>query len=183
MVHSVSMACREYFGGFHDLSTCRNNDAYKNILGVLKVVSYSTLVVPLFFCLLYGIASLISRVTATSSESQSAEEKKVSSTGQRALGQQSIEQQLEELFKSRTKAQKLFTIDGHKVGVSYRPEGEPLALGGITVGDKVALLSDKDIPEEISNRICAKMPSGCTQSTVCLGSINGRSIFSFLSLD
>lgn len=185
MASSVSSACKGYFGGFRDLSTFSNNDACKNILGIFKVISYFTIVIPLFFGLVYGVSSLIGRVTVTSSENQSDGDQRVSSASRRALGQQTVEQQLEELFRSTTKAQKLFTIEGSKVGVIYNPGGESLRAGFLTVSDPVVLVSNKSksIPEEVSNRITAKMPPGATHSTVCFGNINGRSTFAVLGFE
>lgn len=177
MANSISAACENYFTGFNDISTFNENDSYKNILGVLKVVSYFTIVIPLLLGLIYGASSLIGRVTTI--ENPSSNDQRVSSFGQRALGQ-NIDEQLDQLFTSSRKTQRLFTIGESRVGVIFNPNGESLRVGFITVRDPVVLISNTDIPEAVSLRITAKIPAGCSHSTLCLGSINGQSIFTVL---
>lgn len=96
---------------------------------------------------------------------------------------QNLDEQLEELFSSADKAQKLFTIDGSKVGVIFNPSGASLEIGYMTVEDSVVFVSNKAIPENVSSQIMAKIPAGYTHSTVCIGSLNGRSIFEVLGFE
>lgn len=176
MVNSVSRACKSYLEGFQDLSTFNTNSSVKNTLGILKVVSYFTIGTLLFLGIIYGVSSLIGRVTLGDKNH------KTSSFGLKRFGQ-TIEEQLEQLFRSSGKTQKLFSIDGTKVGVIFNPGKKSLEIGFMTVTDPVVLISDKAIPKEIANRITGKIPANCTYSTVSLGSINGRSIFTFLGFE
>jgi hypothetical protein len=180
MANSVSLACRNYFEGFHDVSTFNENDSCKNILGILKIVSYFTVVVPLFFGLVYGVSSLIGRVTAT--VNPSSEDQRMSSVSRRTFGQ-SVEEQLESMFTSSSKTQKIFIIDGSKVAVVFNPNGEALNVGFMTVNDPVVLVSDKAIPDPVAQRITAKIPSSLTHSTLCIGRINGLTPFQALGLE
>jgi len=180
MAHSVSLACRNYFEGFHDISTFNENDACKKFLGILKIVSYFTVVIPLFLGLVYGVSSLIGRVTAT--ENPSSEDQRMSSVSRRTFGQ-SVEEQLESMFTSSSKTQKIFTIDGNKVGVVFNPNGEALRVGFMTVSDPVVLVSDKTIPDPVTQRITAKIPPNLTHSTLCIGMINGLTPFQTLGLE
>lgn len=176
MASSVSFVCQKYFEGFHDVSTFNANDTCKNLFGILKVISYFTLIIPFIFGVVYGVSSLIGRVSVQ--DHLSSEDERTASIAQRTL--LGVEEQLEQLFRSQSKDQKIFTIDGSKVGVIFNPDGESLRAGFMTVRDKVVFISDKAIPQEVSNRIAAKIPAGCNHSTVCIGSINGQSIFDAL---
>lgn len=109
-------------------------------------------------------------------------DEKMSSVGQR-VPEQSIEEQLEQFFISTTKTQKLFMIDGSKVGIVFDPSGEPIKVGYTTVGDRVALVSDKTIPQQVVQKIKAKIPPHCTYSIVCIGRINGMPFLQFLGLE
>ena len=177
MGNSISLTCKSYFEGFQDLSTFNSNETSKNVLGMLKVASYFTIVAPLIFGIVYAASSLIDRVGLI--DTVSSQCKKIISIFQKTFNP-TIEEQLEQFFKSSSKTQKLFTIDGNKVGVFYNPEGEALTLGVITTCDPVVLVSDKTIPENVSKQIIAKIPKGSSYSTLCLGSINGRSTFEVL---
>lgn len=55
--------CKNYFNGFEEASNFRKNDSTTNVLAVLKVLSYFTVVIPLGFAIAYGAASLIGRVS------------------------------------------------------------------------------------------------------------------------
>lgn len=61
----VSTVCKDYFGGFRDLSAFKKNNSCNNLLGICKIVSYFTVVAPLLFGVLYGIDSLIGRIRHT----------------------------------------------------------------------------------------------------------------------
>lgn len=178
MISSVSLACKNYFEGFQDLSTFNTNNSSKNAIGVLKVVSYFTLVIPLFVGLIYGVSSLVGRVTVE--DNQSPENLKTSAICRKILG---VEEQLEQFFKSTTKNQKLFTIDGTKIGIIFNPGGESLKLGFMTVTDPVVLVSEISIPEEVSSKIIKQIPQNCSHSTMSMGSINGQSTFVALGFE
>ncbi len=180
MAARISLACENYFAGFRDLSNFNNNDCCTNILGVLKVVSYFTLVVPLFFGLVYCISSLAGRVTIPTT--LSSQDERVSSASQRTFGQ-SVEEQLETMFSSSVKTQHLFTIDGSKIGIIFNPTGEALRVGFMTVTDPVVLVSDRAIPDPIAQRITAKIPANRTHSTLSIGRINGRTPFQALGFE
>jgi hypothetical protein len=96
---------------------------------------------------------------------------------------QSIDEQLEQFFASVTKVQKLFMINGSKVGIFFDPSGKPIKVGYTTVRDKVALASDDLIPQQVTQKIKAKLPSGCTYSMVIIEKINGIPFFQFLGLE
>src|ERR1041385_2316238 len=162
---NVSQVCQSYFEGFQDVSTCTENSATKNFLGILKIISYLTLIVPLCFGVVYAISSLIGRVSQ--SDSSNPQDEQIGDIRRNVLGK-GIGEQLEDLFKSSKKIQKLFTIDGYKVGVIFNPNGEALKVGFMTVKDGVVLVSDKSLPEEVSNTVVNKIPSTYTHSTLSL---------------
>lgn len=85
MTRMVSLACADYFSGLQDLSTFNANNSTKNALGILKVASYFTILIPFFVGLIYGISSLIGRVSV--SNSQSPYSQKTSSVGRQVFGQ------------------------------------------------------------------------------------------------
>lgn len=58
----VSDVCKIYFNGFHDISNYKNNNNKTNILAVLKIFSYFTVLMPLGFAAAYGAAYLCGRV-------------------------------------------------------------------------------------------------------------------------
>jgi hypothetical protein len=101
----------------------------------------------------------------------------------RQAPEQGSEEQLEHFFTSATKIQKLFMIDGSKVGIFFDPSGESIKVGYMTVGDKVALASDRPIPQQVIEKIKIKLPSGCTYSTVIIGKINGIPFFQYVGLE
>lgn len=180
MATSISLACRDYFQGFQDLATFKENDSYKNLAGILKIASYFTLVVPLFFGVVYGVSSLIGRITL--GDPQSSENQRISSVGQKKLGL-TMEEQLAQMFKSPIPSKKLFTIGDTKVGVIFNPNRDSIRIGFISVMDHIALVSNKSIPDEIMERISSQIPAGYTHSTLCLGSYNGGSIFTAVGLE
>jgi hypothetical protein len=130
--------------------------------------------------LIYGVSSLVGRVSI--GDSRSSENQKTTSASRKVFGQ-TVEEQLEQLFKSSKKTQKLFIIDEMKVGIIFNPGGESLKVGFMTVGDPVVLVSERSIPEEVASRITRYIPQNCTHSTLSFGSINGRSTFSVLGFE
>ncbi len=94
-----------------------------------------------------------------------------------------VEEQLDRLFASKTKTQKLFTIDGSKVGIGFNPHGESLKAGGLTVQDGVVLVSDRAIPEQVEQRINVKIPSPYTYSVISMKSLNGQPLFQALGFE
>jgi hypothetical protein len=91
----------------------------------------------------------------------------------------SLEEALTQFFSSSTKTQKLFTIDGSKVGIIFNPGGKAITTGSMQIGDPIALISDKPIPKEVKAFIDAKKPENCTYSTLTFGSVNGQSTFAY----
>jgi hypothetical protein len=59
--------CTNYFHGFQDIAHCQRNDAKTNVLAMLKIVSYITIVIPLFFAALFTAASLCGRANKVES--------------------------------------------------------------------------------------------------------------------
>lgn len=58
----ISQVCKNYFDGFSDAYNYKKNDVKTNVLSVLRIFSYFTVVIPLCFATLYGIASLYGRI-------------------------------------------------------------------------------------------------------------------------
>ncbi|KAF3361900.1 hypothetical protein PHSC3_001554 [Chlamydiales bacterium STE3] len=54
--------CKKYFNGFQQVSDLRKNDNTTNVLAVLKILSYFTVIIPLGFAAAYGVASLSGRI-------------------------------------------------------------------------------------------------------------------------
>ena len=177
MASSVTQFCKNYFQGFHDIYTFNKNDSYKNILGILKIVSYCTIVIPLFFGAVYLASSLIGRVTLKTN--LSSEDQKVSSITQKTLVQ-STEQKLDKFFKSPKKIQEIFYINGTKVGIIFNPQGKALE-GSFSIIDHIALCSESAISEDVKKQIDAKKPSNCTYSTLEMKTfINGQPLLQAL---
>lgn len=65
VVMSAVVICRSYFSGFQEASNLRSNNCRTNVLAVLKIISYSTVIVPLTFAAVYGVASLCGRAKQT----------------------------------------------------------------------------------------------------------------------
>ena len=59
----LSDVCKNYFSGFQEVSNFGKNDKKTNVLAVLKILSYFTVVIPLGFAAVYGAASLCGRVS------------------------------------------------------------------------------------------------------------------------
>ncbi|CUI17423.1 hypothetical protein PNK_1816 [Candidatus Protochlamydia naegleriophila] len=59
----ISEICKNYFNGFDEILNFRMNDKKTNALGLLKILSYCTLIIPLGFATTYGVASLYGRVS------------------------------------------------------------------------------------------------------------------------
>ncbi len=59
----TSDVCKNYFNGFHDIYNYKDNDHKTNVLAVLKIFSYFTVVMPLGFAAVYGAACLCGRVS------------------------------------------------------------------------------------------------------------------------
>lgn len=58
---NVLEICKSYFSGFQDVTLPKNLTA--NVLGVFKIISYFTIVIPLFFAAVYTATPLCGRVT------------------------------------------------------------------------------------------------------------------------
>ena len=59
----ITDTCQAYFNGIPEIINFRNNDLKTNLISSLKVLSLITGVIPLFFAITYGIASLVDRVS------------------------------------------------------------------------------------------------------------------------
>lgn len=57
----VSSTCKAYFRGFSDVLNCKNRNTIK-ALGLLKIASYFTLIIPATFLIVYKLSSLYGRV-------------------------------------------------------------------------------------------------------------------------
>lgn len=55
----ISQVCDRYFSGFQEIKNFRNNSLSKNLMAILKIFSYFTVLIPFGF----GIASLLGRVS------------------------------------------------------------------------------------------------------------------------
>ncbi len=177
---SISNACKDYFNGFQDVQL-KENTASKKALGLLKIVSYFSLVLPIFVGIMYATTSLIGRVTTK--KDLNSEDQRVCSARDRTIGQK-FENKLNKLFSAKVKHQVLFNIDGHKVGVIFNPKGEALRIGFLTVANAVVLIYDKPIPAEIRDFFATKIASaGHSYSTLSFGSINGQPTFKYLGFE
>lgn len=58
----VLKVCESYFSVFQELSNFKSSDAKTNALAMLKLFSLLTVVVPLGFGIVYGIATLVGRI-------------------------------------------------------------------------------------------------------------------------
>ena len=62
MCNETSLSCENYFDGFHFLADFKTNSCSKNCLGILKLVSYFTVAIPLLIGIVYAVSSLMGRV-------------------------------------------------------------------------------------------------------------------------
>src|SRR5437899_2194602 len=90
----ISNVCRNYRNGFHDVSS--NNKTTK-ILGMLKIISYFTLVIPLGFLAIYGFSSLCGRLC----------KKEALSTQEQQIHEQGIKNLSTIFYPSKTVPQQL----------------------------------------------------------------------------
>lgn len=79
----VSEFCKIYFNGFQDVSNCGRNNAKTNVLALLKILSYFTVVIPLGIAVVYGAASLYGRVSKK--EPLSSQDKSVNEQAKKTL--------------------------------------------------------------------------------------------------
>lgn len=94
-----------------------------------------------------------------------------------------VEEHLDQIFASKTRAQKVLMVDGSKVGVIFDPEGEALNAAGVSVRDFVVLISDQKLPELVERRINAKIPATYTYSVIVMNRVNGRTPFQAFGLE
>lgn len=74
---------KSYFSGFTDLFTCEN-DSKKKTLGLLKIISYFSLIIPLAF-IAYRISCLCGRVKKTSNDKLKPTDTKTSNVAQQKM--------------------------------------------------------------------------------------------------
>lgn len=113
----------------------------------------------------------------------SAEANKINSLIQKNTKKQSIDEQLDEFFKSSTTTKKLFLFDQEKVAIFFSPHKEPIKVGCITVKDGIALVSESSISEKVLAKISSKIPVGYYYSQVAIGNINGQSTLKYLKFE
>lgn len=58
---NVSQNCSHYFSGFNDVFNCENS-TYQKVIGLVKIASYFTVILPLIFAAIYAVSSLIGRL-------------------------------------------------------------------------------------------------------------------------
>ena len=75
-----STVCKKYFSGFQDLLDFKKNNIQKNVLATFTVLSYFTVIIPLFFAITYSIDSLHGRVSKKNTLTPS--DKKTNATAQ-----------------------------------------------------------------------------------------------------
>jgi hypothetical protein len=68
---AITQACESYFNGFREISNYRKNTCSENLLALVKLVSYVTVIIPVVIGIVYACASLICRVTYTKAPSSS----------------------------------------------------------------------------------------------------------------
>lgn len=68
----TSDLCKNYFNGFQEIFSFKNNDAKTNILAALKIFSYFTIVIPLGFAAAASLIGRISKRTHLSPQDQNA---------------------------------------------------------------------------------------------------------------
>ena len=149
----ISATYKNTFNFFQDVSNHYENSTGKNISSALKIVSCFVLIASLYIGIKYAISSLNGRV----SQSDSSNSKDVGD-----ISEKSIDKQLEELFKSSEKTQKLFVINNLKVGVIFNPRREKIEIGLREVSDHVILASLKPVPKAVWEFIENKAPPNQT---------------------
>lgn len=90
---------------------------------------------------------------------------------------------IKELLKSSEKTQQLYTFDDYKFGIIFNPKGEALKIGGLTISDPIAVISDKELPVNIVKQINDQMPAGYTHSIFQSAKWNGQPIFKFFGFE
>jgi O-acetyl-ADP-ribose deacetylase len=59
---TINHVCSSYFNGVDQISHCRQNSAQTNLVALLKIASYFTIIIPASFGLAYGIVRLTGRL-------------------------------------------------------------------------------------------------------------------------
>ncbi len=149
----ISATYKNTFDFFQDVSISYENSTGKNLSSALKIVSCFVLIASLYIGIKYAISSLNGRV----SQSDSSNSKDVGD-----ISEESIDEQLEELFKSSEKTQKLFVINNLKVGVIFNPRREKIEIGLREVSEHVILASLKPVPKAVWEFIENKAPPNQT---------------------
>lgn len=83
----IQSACVSYFNGYNELFS-EKNELSERVIGLLKVISLATVIIPLIFGIAYGIGLLKGRVSSTPAANGNSD--KVSSVGHRSLELKSI---------------------------------------------------------------------------------------------
>lgn len=88
----------------------------------------------------------------------------------------SFQAQLQELFQSTERTQKLFRVDKSKIGIIFNPKREDMKFGSFIVGFPVVIVSNSNIPENILNQIKESTPEQYKNYYISEGStFNGQS--------
>jgi|GEM_PF-1108856 len=100
-----------------------------------------------------------------------------------------LDRDINQLLKVATEAnkttQKLFIIDGIKVAIVFNPIAKRTVtvLPGITISDKVLLLSEKKLPQGIVDKIRATIPLKLGMSQTQIATVGNKTIFQRLGLE
>lgn len=86
---------------------------------------------------------------------------------------------LEQMFKAKTKTNRLFEVDGAKIGVIFNPHEERVKIGiEYSFYDKVILVCNEGTPDKGLRKIKEAIPKEYSTIELCDGNyINGKPIF------
>jgi len=91
---------------------------------------------------------------------------------------------IEKAIKINKISQQLFTVNGIKVAIIFNPTTQRrMVVAGIDVGDKVAIVAEKKLPQQITDEISAIIPSRYNIHTQIMSQCQGKPIFQYLGLE
>jgi len=196
----VSDTFKNYFYGFQEANRCQNTRC-KKFLGVLKILSYFTVVFPLLAGIGYGFSALIGRVCCKKKDSQ---DERVSSARDSAIGsdkeplpskqpissainystRKEFFNELYELFKSKELCRKIFVVEGLKIGVIFNPQQEPCGSDFMIFKDQVIVITADDMPKDLETELTDKIKSANYTLAKMLGATtNAGSIFKLFGFE
>jgi hypothetical protein len=150
MSNLISAAYKNTFNFFQDVSISYENTTGKNLSSALKIASCFVLIAFLYEGVKYAISSFSSL------------------NGRVSQIDEQLDNELEEFFKSSTKTDKTFVIEGQDVWIIFNPEQERMFVrdefyseAGVHETTVKVLIFSSLSNKSVTNAILTKLPPNC----------------------